>query len=101
LKPSIEKVKLMPLLDRRLEMGTVTVHGLALNLQKDGSGRTNWADLAPASSPGGAPAAEPSGGDDFSLAALGCVGDNVAGGEFRPIDGETGIKERIRISHSG
>ncbi|GMQ76783.1 MAG: AsmA family protein [Gammaproteobacteria bacterium] len=40
------RVKLLPLLAKRLEMGTVTVHGLTLNLARDARGRSNWDDLA-------------------------------------------------------
>ena len=42
------RVKLLPLLSKRVEMGTVTVHGLDLNLARDRSGRTNWDDLVAA-----------------------------------------------------
>jgi AsmA protein len=40
------RVKLLPLLSKRLEMDTVTIHGLNLNLARDGGGRNNWDDLA-------------------------------------------------------
>ncbi len=40
------RVKLMPLLDRRVEMDTVTVHGLTLNLERNEQGASNWEDLA-------------------------------------------------------
>jgi len=40
------RVKLMPLLQSRLEMDTVTLHGLSLNLERDKQGRGNWEDLA-------------------------------------------------------
>ena len=43
------RVKLMPLLSKQIEMDTVIVHGLALNLEKDKRGNTNWDDLAGAS----------------------------------------------------
>ncbi len=39
------RVKIMPLLERRLEMDTVTLHGLSLNLERNQKGRTNWEDL--------------------------------------------------------
>lgn len=40
-------VKLMPLLkDRAVQVSTVYVQGLALNLAKDAQGRTNWGDLS-------------------------------------------------------
>ena len=40
------KVKLMPLLSRQVEVDTLVVKGLRLNLEKDASGKTNWDDLA-------------------------------------------------------
>jgi AsmA protein len=42
------RVKLLPLFSKRLEMDTVTVHGLTLNLARDAGGRSNWDDLAKA-----------------------------------------------------
>jgi AsmA protein len=43
------RVKLLPLFSKRLEMDTVTVHGLKLNLARDARGRSNWDDLVKAS----------------------------------------------------
>ena len=39
------RIKLLPLLSKRLEMDTVTVHGLTLNLARDANGHNNWDDL--------------------------------------------------------
>ncbi len=39
------RVKLMPLFRRKLEVDTVTLKGLQLNLGKTRDGRSNWADL--------------------------------------------------------
>jgi AsmA protein len=39
------RIKLAPLLSKQLEVDTVKLSGLKLNLAKDKSGRTNWADL--------------------------------------------------------
>ncbi len=39
------RVKLMPLLVRRLEVDTIGLDGLVLNLANAGDGRTNWDDL--------------------------------------------------------
>lgn len=39
------KVKLMPLLSQQVEVDTLVVKGLRLNLEKDASGKTNWDDL--------------------------------------------------------
>lgn len=46
------RVKLMPLLSRRLEVDTVGLDGLVLNLAKSKTGATNWDDLVK----GGVPA---------------------------------------------
>ncbi len=37
------RVKLLPLLDKRVELGTVVLDGLVLNLERNRNGRTNWA----------------------------------------------------------
>lgn len=39
------RIKLMPLLQKKLEMDTVILDGLELNLEKNKAGMTNWADL--------------------------------------------------------
>ncbi len=36
---------ILPLLSQKLEIDTLTVHGLTLNLEKNAKGITNWADL--------------------------------------------------------
>ena len=40
------RVKLLPLFSRRVEMDTVTVHGLTVNLERNKQGASNWDDLA-------------------------------------------------------
>lgn len=40
------KVKLMPLLSREVEVDTLVLKGLQVNLEKDENGKTNWDDLA-------------------------------------------------------
>ena len=42
------KVKLMPLLSRQVEVDTLVVNGLRLNLERDAKGTTNWDDLVAA-----------------------------------------------------
>jgi AsmA protein len=51
------RVKLLPLLTRTVEMDTVTIHGLVVNLARDRTGRANWHDLT-ASAPPGAPSTD-------------------------------------------
>ena len=48
------RIKLLPLLSKRLEMDTVTVHGLTLNLARDANGHNNWDDLDKAGGDGSA-----------------------------------------------
>lgn len=40
------KVKLMPLLSKRVEVDTLVLKGLNVSLEKDANGNTNWEDLA-------------------------------------------------------
>jgi len=56
------RVKLLPLLSRRVEIGTVELEGLTLNLARDANLRGNWEDLLTAANgPAPAPAdTEPS-----------------------------------------
>ena len=39
------RIKLIPLLKKQLEMDTIVLDGLVLNLETDKSGKTNWDDL--------------------------------------------------------
>jgi len=39
------RIKLMPLLKKQLEMDTIILDGLVLNLEKNKAGQTNWDDL--------------------------------------------------------
>ena len=39
------RIKLMPLLKKQLEMDTIILDGLVLNLEKNKTGKTNWDDL--------------------------------------------------------
>jgi len=39
------RIKLMPLLKKQLEMDTIVLDGLVLNLEKNKAGKTNWDDL--------------------------------------------------------
>lgn len=46
------RVKLMPLLEKRVEADTIVLRGLQLNLARNASGKTNWDDLAPSAASG-------------------------------------------------
>lgn len=92
------RVKLMPLLERRLEMDTVTLHGLQVNLERDASGKTNWADLAAAAADGPQPGADssaPRGGDGPALAALALGGIDVVDARLSWSDAVSGQKVQL------
>jgi uncharacterized protein involved in outer membrane biogenesis len=77
------RVKLLPLLSRRFEIGTVELEGLTLNLARDASSNGNWQDLVDAArastpvdqtDPGASPAA---GGNDFAIEGVRIVDGTV------------------------
>ncbi len=78
------RVKLLPLLDKRVELGTVVLDGLVLNLERNRNGRTNWAGF-------GRPGAETKptstesarGGGVPPIAALASGGVRVRGAPLR------------------
>ncbi len=83
------KVKLMPLLRKQLEVNTVALHGLTLNLVTNAAGRTNWQDLA------GAKAAKPEAAEaeaGVALAAIAVQGVDVRDGRVVWDDRKAGSK---------
>ena len=73
------RVKLMPLLSRRVEIGTVVLDGLTLNLARDAELRGNWEDFLESSEPDPAPQAS---GEDgaFSIDSLAIEGVRITDG---------------------
>lgn len=70
IKEANVKVKLLPLLSRQVEVSTVVLNGVSLNLEKNKAGKTNWGDMAQA------PAAQDTASDtakDGSAAAFGAI----------------------------
>jgi AsmA protein len=66
------RVKLMPLLHKQIEIGTVEIDGLKVNLARDAKLRGNWQDLldaakSPPPEAGGAPATGGAGVQSFAL----------------------------------
>lgn len=73
------RVKLMPLLSRRVEIGTVVLDGLTLNLARDAELRGNWEDFRESSEP--APASQPSGEEGgLSVDSLAIEGVRITDG---------------------
>lgn len=70
------RVKLLPLLRREVEMDTVSLRGLRLNLARQADGTTNWADLA-AGKPAEAAPEEGPGTDGRAAAGLALGGLRV------------------------
>lgn len=77
------RVKLLPLLRKEVEMDTVTLDGLQLNLIKGKSGRTNWDDLM---APGAAHATKPQDEGGVGIAALAIGGLDIRDSQLRWTD---------------
>jgi len=63
------KIKLLPLLRKQVEIKTVVLHGLDVNLARDKSGKTNWDDLVSATKEPST-AETPQEGEPATLASL-------------------------------
>src|SRR5688572_7659589 len=74
------RVKLLPLLSRRVEVGTVEIEGLTLNLARDASLRGNWEDLLAAAQP--ADSAPPAADGATRIDALAIEGVRVSDGSI-------------------
>ncbi len=86
IKQAAVKVKIMPLLSKQIEVDTVLLDGLVLNLAKTKDGRTNWDDLAGAGSTKSndhktAPEQRPESSDSSSKTAMPLAGLAIGGVE--------------------
>lgn len=68
------RIKLMPLLKKQLEMDTIVLDGLILNLEKNKAGKTNWDDLGGQSEQKSKVKAEEHKSSEPALAALSIAG---------------------------
>ncbi|MBI5461661.1 MAG: AsmA family protein [Gammaproteobacteria bacterium] len=97
------RVKLLPLLRKEVEMSTVLLDGLQVNLAKAKDGRSNWADLLPAQAATGAardkpPAAASKSGESYGavpLAALAIGGVRVRDARLLWDDRAAGTQQLI------
>ncbi|GAB4353122.1 MAG: AsmA family protein [Gammaproteobacteria bacterium] len=92
------RARLLPLLNRELEVGRLVLRGLQLNLQVDAEGRSNWADLAagggePGTTPG--ESAESAAGAP-AIAALAIGGLEVTGAQLGYRDASSGAAYRVQ-----
>lgn len=77
------RVKLVPLLSRRIEIGTVELAGLTVNLARDAALRGNWQDLAELGAQPAAPTAAEDGvesGSAFSVDSIAVEAVRISGG---------------------
>lgn len=82
------RVKLMPLLSRQLEVDTVGLDGLVLNLAKSREGATNWDDLVQAGAP--AEAEQPAASDGKGLEGFVIGGVDISDARISWDDRSTG-----------
>jgi AsmA protein len=73
-------IRLLPLLERRFEVGSVRIDGMRLNLERRADGRGNWEDFA-ARAPGGTDAGGSAASAPQVLRSLDIEGIEIRGGE--------------------
>ncbi len=89
------KIKLLPLLRKQVEIKTVILHGLDVNLARDNAGRTNWDDLiSPAEKP--APAETPEAKGPTTLAGLEVSGIEIRNAHMSWDDRQSGVRYEVR-----
>lgn len=75
------RVKLLPLLKRRVEIGTVALDGVQLDLARDTGGRNNWSDLLDSNATADESAGA-AGDSNARVEALGIEGVRIRGGRI-------------------
>jgi AsmA protein len=88
------RLKLLPLLRKQIEMDTVVLKGLRLNLAKNEQGVTNWDDLT-AATPEAPPAEEKPEPGEIALAGLAIGGVKVTDGQVVWEDQTTGARYSV------
>jgi len=89
------RIKLLPLLRKEVEMSTLVLDGLQLNLAKDKNGRSNWADLSPAESTKPAPDKAQTSSSAMPLAALAIDGVEIRDAQVVWDDRAAGSKQQV------
>ena len=93
------RIKLLPLLHKQVEMGTVVLDGLQLSLETRADGKTNWADLAAHEAGQAKPApeaapSEPSSGQ-LALAGLAIGGVRISDANVLWDDKKQGARYQV------
>jgi AsmA protein len=89
------RVKLLPLLRKEVEMSTVVLDGLQVNLAKDRNGRSNWADLMPEDTAPAQPREPTTSEGGMPLAALAIGGVRVRDARLVWDDRQSGSRQQI------
>lgn len=94
------RIKLLPLLQKELEMDTVILDGLVLNLETDKNGNTNWQDLAKPDAEAEAEikeaAPEPAQDAPPALAAISIAGAQLSNANILWSNAQTGENYQLR-----
>jgi AsmA protein len=92
------KVKLLPLLRKELQVNTILIDGLRLQLTRNKAGKTNWDDLGSAETkpPAGTKQAAPDAPTSPAIGALTVGGIDVRNGEIRWRDEQSNTHYTLR-----
>ena len=85
------KIKLLPLLRKQVEIKTVVLHGLDVNLARDKSGKTNWDDLV-STTKEPSTAETPQEGEPATLASLEVSGIEIRNARISWDDQQSGVR---------
>lgn len=91
------RVKLMPLLKKKLEMDTIILDGLTLNLEKNKAGKTNWDDLTAKGNDEDADSSNDTAGGKPALAAINIAGVKLTNANIIWDDAST--SERYQLNN--
>ena len=83
------RIKLLPLLHKEVQIAHVTLDGLALNLQRNAKGQTNWDDLTRKEAPAKPKTKEPTQPRGAALAALAVDGLSLTHSQLNWADAQT------------
>jgi AsmA protein len=93
------RVRLIPLVQRRIEIDRVRLDGLELNLARDAAGRSNWEDLRRPAQPGAPDAGEQEAQDAqdaaAGVAALAVAGIEIASARVEFDDRQNGVRHTV------